>query len=195
MCSALRFASIAIIVLAAATAQADRIRVAVQKTGTLAWEIDVIKRHGIDRKLGLAIETVELATTEAGKVALKGGSADIMLSDWLWVARERSLGDTLVFYPASSALGAVMERKVLLFSKDILVAEWLRDKPRRDRHPHPIQGQHCIGSNEHFDRAKTRHQNHCRSAQPMSEIKDISGGPVEARNQAYLHRIVRVVAA
>ena len=24
-------------------------------------------------------------------------------------------------------------RKVLLFSKDILVAEWLRDKPRRDR--------------------------------------------------------------
>ena len=108
MCSALRFASIAIIVLWAANAQADRIRVAVQKTGTLAWEIDVIKRHGIDRKLGLAIETVELASTEAGKVALKGGSADIMLSDWLWVARERSLGDTLVFYPASSALGAVM---------------------------------------------------------------------------------------
>jgi NitT/TauT family transport system substrate-binding protein len=108
MCSALRFASIAIIVLAAANAQADRIRVAVQKTGTLAWEIDVIKRHGVDRKLGLAIETVELASTEAGKVALKGGSADIMLSDWLWVARERSLGDTLVFYPASSALGAVM---------------------------------------------------------------------------------------
>src|SRR5436305_8934896 len=104
----LRFASIAIIVLAAATAHADRIRVAVQKTGTLAWEIDVIKRHGIDRKLGLAIETVELASPEAGKVALKGGSADIMLTDWLWVARERSLGDTLVFYPASSALGAVM---------------------------------------------------------------------------------------
>jgi NitT/TauT family transport system substrate-binding protein len=31
-----------------------------------------------------------------------------MLSDWLWVARERSLGDDLVFYPASSTLGAVM---------------------------------------------------------------------------------------
>ncbi|HEY4861174.1 MAG TPA: ABC transporter substrate-binding protein, partial [Xanthobacteraceae bacterium] len=36
------------------------------------------------------------------------GSADLILSDWLWVAHERSLGDTLVFYPASSALGAVM---------------------------------------------------------------------------------------
>jgi NitT/TauT family transport system substrate-binding protein len=32
----------------------------------------------------------------------------MMLSDWLWVARERSLGDKLVFYPSSSTLGAVM---------------------------------------------------------------------------------------
>ncbi len=31
-----------------------------------------------------------------------------MLSDWLWVARERSFGDKLVFYPSSSTLGAVM---------------------------------------------------------------------------------------
>src|ERR1700720_5542 len=108
MCSALRFASVAIIVLGAAVAKADRIRVAVQKTGTLAWELDVIKRHGIERKLDLIIDTLELASTEAGKVALKGGSVDLILSDWLWVARERSLGDTLVFYPASTALGAVM---------------------------------------------------------------------------------------
>src|SRR5215831_11772019 len=87
---------------------ADRIRLAVQRTGTLAWELDVIRTHGLDRKLDLAIETVELASTEAGKIALKGGSADLMLSDWLWVARERSLGDKLVFYPSSSTLGAVM---------------------------------------------------------------------------------------
>jgi NitT/TauT family transport system substrate-binding protein len=79
-----------------------------KRPGTLAWELDVIKRHGIERKLDLIIDTLELASTEAGKVALKGGSVDLILSDWLWVARERSLGDTLVFYPASTALGAVM---------------------------------------------------------------------------------------
>jgi len=89
-------------------AAADRIRLAVQKTGTLAWELDVIKTHGLDRKRDLDIATIELASTEAGKIALKGGSADLMLSDWLWVARERSLGDALVFYPSSSLLGAVM---------------------------------------------------------------------------------------
>src|SRR6266508_1388996 len=92
----------------AAVAATERIRLAVQKTGTLSWELDIIKAHGLDRKAGLQIETLELASTEAGKIALKGGSADLMLSDWLWVARERSLGDSLVFSPSSSTLGAVM---------------------------------------------------------------------------------------
>jgi NitT/TauT family transport system substrate-binding protein len=106
----LGFAFVAIMTLAVQTSAmaADRIRLAVQRTGTLAWELDVIRTHGLDRKFDLAIETVELASTEAGKIALKGGSADLMLSDWLWVARERSLGDDLVFYPSSSTLGAVM---------------------------------------------------------------------------------------
>jgi len=98
---------VALAVATSATAK-DRIRLAVQRTGTLAWELDVIRVHGLERKLDLAIETIELASTEAGKIALKGGSADLMLSDWLWVARERSLGDGLVFYPSSSTLGAVM---------------------------------------------------------------------------------------
>jgi NitT/TauT family transport system substrate-binding protein len=103
-------ALLVVLTLAVATGAtaADRIRLAVQKTGTLAWELDVIRTHGLDRKRDLDITTIELASTEAGKIALKGGSADLMLSDWLWVARERSLGDALVFYPSSSTLGAVM---------------------------------------------------------------------------------------
>ncbi len=95
--------------LASTGAQAaDRIRIAAQKTGTLAWELDVIKTHGLDRKAGLELETTELASTEAGKIALKGGAADLILSDWLWVARERGLGGRLTFHPYSSTAGAVM---------------------------------------------------------------------------------------
>jgi NitT/TauT family transport system substrate-binding protein len=113
MPAGLRVAVVAAIVVTMALAAtgasaADRIRLAVQKTGTLSWELDIIKAHGLDRKAGLQIEPLELASTEAGKIALKGGSADMMLSDWLWVARERTLGDNLVFYPSSSTLGAVM---------------------------------------------------------------------------------------
>lgn len=93
---------------AAPALAADRIRVAVQRTGTLSWELDVIRAHGLDRKAGLEIQALELAGTEGGKIAMKGGAVDVMLSDWLWVARERSLGGSLVFYPSSSTLGAVM---------------------------------------------------------------------------------------
>jgi NitT/TauT family transport system substrate-binding protein len=91
-----------------AASAADRIRIAAQKTGTLAWELEVIRTHGLDRKADLDLQVVELASPEAGKIALRSGSADLIVSDWLWVARERALGDKLVFYPYSSQIGAVM---------------------------------------------------------------------------------------
>ena len=92
-----------------ATASAgDRIRIAAQKTGTLAWELTVLKAHGLDMKAGFDLVVTELAAPEAGKIALKGGAADIIVSDFLWVARERALGGRLVFYPYGGTLGAVM---------------------------------------------------------------------------------------
>ena len=86
----------------------ETIRLAVQKTGTFAWELAVIRAHGLDQHAKLVIEVSELASPEAGKIALRGGTADIIISDWLWVSRERELGAKLTFYPYSSALGAVM---------------------------------------------------------------------------------------
>jgi NitT/TauT family transport system substrate-binding protein len=88
--------------------EAETIRVAVQKTGTFAWELAVIRAHGLDKQANLSIEPVELASPEAGKIALRAGNADVIVTDWLWVSRERSLGGKLTFYPYSSALGAVM---------------------------------------------------------------------------------------
>jgi len=87
---------------------AEPIRVAVQKTGTFAWELAVIRAHGFEQQANLSVRLVELASPEAGKIALRAGSADIIVSDWLWVSRERGLGAKLTFYPYSSALGAVM---------------------------------------------------------------------------------------
>ena len=55
MPAGLRVAIVAAVVvtlaLAATSASAaDRIRIAVQKTGTLAWELDIIRPHGLDRQ-------------------------------------------------------------------------------------------------------------------------------------------------
>src|ERR1019366_1849929 len=87
---------------------ADKLRFAVQKTGTVAWELAIIGARGLDKKADLDLEITEFASPEAAKIALLGGAADIILGDWLWVARQRSLGGRLVFSPYSTALGAVM---------------------------------------------------------------------------------------
>jgi NitT/TauT family transport system substrate-binding protein len=87
---------------------ADKLRLALQKTGTFGWELAIIHERGLDRKVGLDIEVTELASPEAAKIALMGGAADMILGDWLWVARQRNLGRRLVFAPYSTALGAVM---------------------------------------------------------------------------------------
>src|ERR1700761_3176494 len=94
--------------LGAMRCEAETIRIVAQKTGTFAWELAVIREHELDKQANLTIEPIELASPEAGKIALRSGSADIIVSDWLWVSRERSLGAKLAFYPYSSALGAVM---------------------------------------------------------------------------------------
>ena len=97
--------------LASSAEAADRLRIAIQKTGTAAWEIELIKARGLDKAANLDIETTELASTEAGKIALVGGAADMIVGDWLWAARERALGNKLLFTPYSTALGAVMAPK------------------------------------------------------------------------------------
>ena len=87
---------------------ASKIRLAIQKTGTVAWDIDVIRHNGLDRKNGVELEVVELASTEGGKIAVRSGAADLMVSDWLWVSRERALGAPMQFVPYSAAVGALV---------------------------------------------------------------------------------------
>jgi NitT/TauT family transport system substrate-binding protein len=91
-----------------ASAHAEPLRLAVLKFGTVNWELDVIRHHGLDKAEGIQLEVVELASTQATKVALQAGSADLIVSDWLWVSRTRRRGADFVYMPYSSAVGGVM---------------------------------------------------------------------------------------
>jgi NitT/TauT family transport system substrate-binding protein len=107
-----RRAALAVAVLvalcASPAAAAERLRIAVQKTGTLAWEMSVIRAQNLDKAADLDLQTIDVASLDAAIIALRSGAADIIVTDWLWVSRERSLGANFVFYPYSSAIGAVM---------------------------------------------------------------------------------------
>lgn len=92
----------------APTPAAETLRIGLQTTGTFAWQLDVIRRHGLAEHAGLDLRVSEFASPDAGKLALNSGSVDIAVVDWLWVARARALGAKLLFYPYSSAVGAIM---------------------------------------------------------------------------------------
>ena len=103
---------VAILLLAATPSYAaDILRIGVQKTGTFAWQLDVIKRHGLATAANLDLKLTELSSPDAGKLALNAGSVDVAVVDWLWVARERALGTRLQFYPYSTAIGAIMVKQ------------------------------------------------------------------------------------
>lgn len=97
----------------AATAETapNIIRVGALAFGTLNWELAVIKSQKLDTAHQIRIETTELASPEAGRIGLQGNSIDIMVSDWIWVARQRSQGQDYTFAPFSSSHGALMVAK------------------------------------------------------------------------------------
>jgi NitT/TauT family transport system substrate-binding protein len=104
--------SLALAWLTIATAQAEPvIRVGSLRYGTLSWELDVIAQHGLSGKHGIRIETLELAGGPAGQLALQAGRVDMILSDWLWVSRQRASGADLKFVPFSSAIGSLIVPK------------------------------------------------------------------------------------
>ncbi len=87
------------------------VRVGVLKFGTVGWELDVMRRHGFDRAHGIEVRSLELAGKDAAAVALQGGAVDVILTDWLWVARRRALGGDFTLVPHSHATGSLIVRR------------------------------------------------------------------------------------
>jgi NitT/TauT family transport system substrate-binding protein len=86
------------------------LKIGVQQYGTVSWELDVIKQHGLDRAGGFTLEAQAFAQGDAADVALMGDAVQSIVEDWLWVSRQRAQGVPLVFIPYSSSIGALMAR-------------------------------------------------------------------------------------
>lgn len=100
--------SVWLLAVAGSAEAAERVRVGVLKFGTVSWELDTIKHHGLDSAEGVEVVVVPFAGEAATNVALQAGAVDVIVSDWLWVSRQRSAGHELVFAPFSAAVGALM---------------------------------------------------------------------------------------
>src|SRR3546814_5608098 len=62
----------------------------------------------MDVQHGFHLEVLELASDQATAVALQAGEVDIIVSDWLWVSRQRAEGKRYTFVPFSSSVGSLM---------------------------------------------------------------------------------------
>jgi NitT/TauT family transport system substrate-binding protein len=90
-------------------ARADStLRIGVLKFGTVSWVMDVIQHHELDETYGIDIDEVDLASNQATLVALQAGRVDCVVSDWLWVSRQRAAGADWTFFPFSTAVGALV---------------------------------------------------------------------------------------
>jgi len=84
------------------------IRIGLLKFGTVNWEMNVIASHGLAAAEGVHIQVLPMANLQATKIALQGGSVDMIVADWLWVTRQRDAGADFTFVPYSRAIGAVI---------------------------------------------------------------------------------------
>lgn len=84
------------------------IKIAVLKFGTVNWELDTIERNALDHDHGFDLDVMGVASGSAGEIAFQAGEVDAIVSDWLWVARQRAAGHDYVFLPYSKAVGGLM---------------------------------------------------------------------------------------
>lgn len=84
------------------------LRASVLAYGTVNWELDTIKHHKLDEANGFILDVQGVAGSAAAKIAFQGGETDVIVSDWLWVARMRAAGKDYVFVPYSKAVGGLL---------------------------------------------------------------------------------------
>lgn len=84
------------------------IRIGALAFGTVNWELTALHNEGLDRSPDFALEITKLANPQAAKIALQSGAVNMIISDWIWVSRQRAAGFDLTFYPYSNTAGALI---------------------------------------------------------------------------------------
>lgn len=93
---------------AVAASAASKLRIGVLKFGTVSWELDTLKQHKFDTANGIDLDVINFAGEDATNVAMLAGAIDMIVTDWLWVSRQRSEGGDVTLAPYSTAVGAIM---------------------------------------------------------------------------------------
>ena len=89
-------------------AKENVISIGLLKYGSVNWEIDIIKHNKLDKKNNFTIKKKFFSTKNAAAIALQGKSVDMIVTDWIWVSRQRGEKRNYVFHPHSMTVGGIM---------------------------------------------------------------------------------------
>ena len=84
------------------------VKVGVLKWGTVNWELQTLLKKKLDDKNKYKLEVVGLANKNATVIALQGGEVDVIVSDYIWVNRQRADGANFTFVPHSLTVGGLI---------------------------------------------------------------------------------------
>ena len=89
-------------------AKEPQVTVGVLKFGTVNWELNVVKHHKLDFKEGYNLLVKGFGGKNATAVSLQGGAVEAIVTDWIWVSRQRFAGRDYTFVPHSVAVGGLV---------------------------------------------------------------------------------------
>ena len=108
ICSGLFFLSFNL--FAVSESPLKTVKVGVLKWGTANWELNTLIDKKLDNKNKYKLEVVGLGSKTASSTALQGGEVNIILTDFIWVNRQRSEGANFTLVPHSFTVGGLITR-------------------------------------------------------------------------------------
>ncbi len=102
------FILIFILITTSNISTSKELRIAVLKFGSVNWELDVINHHHIIKDKNIKLKIIPLTNKDATTIAFLSKEADIIVTDWIWVNRQRAVGKDFTLVPYSSSAGSLM---------------------------------------------------------------------------------------
>ena len=89
-------------------AEENVLNIGLLKWGSVNWEMDIIKHNELDKKNNIVIKKKFFSSKNAASIALQGKAVDMIVTDWIWVSRQKAENKKYVFYPHSMSVGGIL---------------------------------------------------------------------------------------
>ena len=89
-------------------AEENTLNIGLLKWGSVNWEMDIIEHNKLDKKNNVIIKKKFFSTKNAAAIALQGKAVDVIVTDWIWVSRQKAENKSYFIYPHSMSVGGII---------------------------------------------------------------------------------------